>query len=267
MAGMRLDSDSWRRYRGVFQELANEERTLLEGTRKDSALRAYSTYGDRPEILGISRAAPSAFVVVDKTEDPLVETRLIETGENEHGPFCLLKTPEFGVWTLSKGPNENFQARFQVMATRAALDLGSPPDAEPLDFWLHRLYFDLGKTGSDQLFAASAEGGIILNVCLASATFCARLEKRALEISVSAQTKGQRGQRKSENPEVAKRRALVNSNPNISASEMCQIFDREKAPLPAKWQEAGFKSWSRIYRIPMYRSKIAVLISKDKRNS
>jgi hypothetical protein len=36
------------------------------------------------------------------------------------------------------------------------------------------------ENNSDQLFAASKEGGVILRVCVASATFCSRLERKAL---------------------------------------------------------------------------------------
>ncbi len=43
------------------------------------------------------------------------------------------------------------------------------------------LYLDLLKNDSDQLFAATKEGGIILRVCMASATFCSRLERKAIE--------------------------------------------------------------------------------------
>jgi hypothetical protein len=91
---------------------------------------------------------------------------------------------DFGTWHISSGPNEDCRASFETLATRAGVSLGSPQGADPLEFWLHYLFLDLLKHKSDQLFAAKEnEGGIILRVCEASATYCARLEKEALEKS------------------------------------------------------------------------------------
>jgi len=91
---------------------------------------------------------------------------------------------DFGTWHISSGPNEDFRASFETLATRAGISLGRPLGADPLEFWLHHLFLDLLKHGSDQLFAAKEnEGGVILRVCEASATYCARLEKETLEKS------------------------------------------------------------------------------------
>jgi len=76
-----------------------------------------------------------------------------------------------------------------------------------------------------------------------------------------------RKKRKQLDPEVAKRRLLVGSNPGITAQEMCRIFDRCVVPLPPKWQEAGFRLWTAAYRNPKYRSRIDVIIAKDKRTT
>lgn len=69
----------------------------------------------------------------------------------------------------------------------------------------------------------------------------------------------------SRDPEVAKRRSLVKANRDASACDLCQIFDRERVPLPYKWQAAGFTSWVRAYKERTYRSRIDVLVSKDRR--
>jgi hypothetical protein len=91
---------------------------------------------------------------------------------------------DFGTWHISSGPNEDFRASFETLATRTGVSLGSPQGADPLEFWLHHLFLDLLKHKSDQLFAAKEnEGGIILRVCEASATYCARLEQQALKAS------------------------------------------------------------------------------------
>jgi hypothetical protein len=67
---------------------------------------------------------------------------------------------------------------------------------------------------------------------------------------------------KKRDPEVAKRRALVKSNAGVSVLELCQIFDREKVPLPAKWQAAGLKTWVEAHR--KYPTRVKVIVSKDR---
>jgi hypothetical protein len=70
-----------------------------------------------------------------------------------------------------------------------------------------------------------------------------------------------------EDPEVAKRRALVKLNLGLKTGEMCQLFDREKVPLPRKWSEAGFASWEIACKDKHYRGLIQTVISKDKAHS
>lgn len=153
--GPRSIADRWQGFRENFQALAEEERRA-GAAQKDRFLRAHCSYGKHPEVFH-------------------------EYGRPEYGPYCLLQVPECGLWFLSDGLNENFRARFDALATRAALELAPEPSAEPLDFWLHNLWLDLRSNRSRELFAASDEGGVVLRVCEASATFCCRLEKKALE--------------------------------------------------------------------------------------
>jgi hypothetical protein len=105
-----------------------------------------------------------------------------ERGKPEQGLHSLLKMPECGIWRVSSGVSENFQERFRTLATRAGLSLGCPEGSDPEDFWLHSLFQDLLENGSKYLFAAKRdEGGMIRNVCEASAAFCARLERKAVQ--------------------------------------------------------------------------------------
>ncbi len=78
---------------------------------------------------------------------------------------------------------------------------------------------------------------------------------------------GKRRRPERSNPEVAKRAALVRSNPNTPAQEMCEIFDRNNVPLHAKWLDAGFKTWSKAYKDSKYLSRIQTLISKDRQRT
>jgi hypothetical protein len=174
---------------------------------------------------------------------------------------------------LGGGPDENFRARFDALATRAALEIGPPQSIEALDFWLHCLFLDLRENNSRKLFAASDDGGIILHVCDASATFCSRLEKKALDTLASAPVRGTRRQtlRPSragvgDDPDVAKRRALAKTNTGLTTQEVCELYDNKHVLLPIRWQDAGLKSWKNAYNNPNYRKRIYVLISKDKRH-
>jgi ribosome-binding protein aMBF1 (putative translation factor) len=144
----------WQEFHTRFMQFATEEERIEQVRRKDRLLRAYCGYREHPEVW--------------------------EKGKPEQGCFCLLKTPETGVWTLGDGVSENFLERFRALAARAGVALGPPEDTDPEDFWLHRLWLDLRENKSEQLFAASEEGGVILRVCEASATFCSRLERKAV---------------------------------------------------------------------------------------
>jgi hypothetical protein len=148
-------ASGWQGLYDGFMQLANEEERIERATPKDRLLRAYCDYKGHPEVWA-------------------------EKGKPGQGPFCLLKAPETGLWMISDGVSENFQARFRVLSVQAGLALGAPKGTDPEDFWLHRLYLDLLENNSDQLFAASKEGGVILRVCVASATFCARLQRKIL---------------------------------------------------------------------------------------
>lgn len=140
------DSDTWRDFDAQFMELAKEGSALLKSNRGDRGLEAHRDY-------------------------TRVTWDLMYTEEGY--PFCPLgDRPACGRWVLSDGPNENFRARFERVATRAGIALGPPPGTKPLIFWLHRLFLDLVENKSPGLFGRGKDqGGIILKVCEASATY------------------------------------------------------------------------------------------------
>jgi hypothetical protein len=261
-------ADQWRNFHEKFQALTDEE--LKEGAEKrDRFLRAYFTYRKSAEIAQVQRDARWSFALFGGSDKLPSEPKVINIRLPAHGPFCLLRMPECGLWTLSEGVNENYSERIQTLGARAGVALGCPKGTDPLDFWLHRLTLDLRANDSSLLFGEEkGEDGIILRLSEASATFCSRLERKALEApALSPQREVIRRKPERGNPEVAKRRSLVKSNPNASAGEMCEIFDRVNVPLPRKWQDAGFQKWSRACKDANYRSRIDVLISKDRRNN
>jgi hypothetical protein len=149
-------SDLWKQFGAGFEQLAREEERIERAAPKDRLLRAYCDYNEHPEIIH-------------------------EKGKPGQGWFCLLKTPETGLWMYSDGVSENFQERFRALAARAGVSLGSPNGTDMEDFWLHRLYLDLCENNSKLLLCdRSQRTNAIRRVCEASATFCARLERKAL---------------------------------------------------------------------------------------
>jgi len=149
-----MEVNGWDSFHDRFMHLAKEEEQIEQAAWKNLSLRAYCDYSKHPEVM--------------------------EKGKLGQGRFRLLKTPATGLWMLSDGVSENFQERFRALAARAGAALGCPKGTVAEDFWLHRLYLDLLENNSDQLFAASKKGGMILRVCVASATLCSRLEREGI---------------------------------------------------------------------------------------
>jgi hypothetical protein len=247
--------DSWGFFRDKFMDLAREEQGLsvvvteeITLRRMDRLLRAYGDYSAHPEVL--------------------------ERGKPNQGIYCLLIAPKAGVWMCGGGVSENFLGRARLLFAHAGV-VGCPKDTDPEDHWLHRLYLNLCEENSKLLLCDDERqpngtldesqgrqcGNAILSVCVASATFCAQLERKSLRQPESKI----RNASHPVDPEIAKRAALVRLSPNTSAAEMCQIFDRHDIQLPSQWKESGFNSWVRAYRDSNYRSRIDTLISKHKK--
>jgi hypothetical protein len=104
---MSSQSDLWKELGSEFEKFASEEERIAR--KKDQLLRALSEY---------------------KSASPF------------HGPIA-----QCGLWNISGGVSENFQARFRALASRAGVALGSPKGTAPEDSWLHHLYLDLRENG------------------------------------------------------------------------------------------------------------------------
>lgn len=184
-------ADSWRGFQNRFMELAREEQGRTEAITKgnvlrrmDKVLRAYCDYKDHPERVFVPEEVRSFYETlgVELTSEDLskIQAKMLEWAELEKK--AGLKAPETGRWTYGTGAvSENLRERVRLCVAEAGRAL---PDChkgtDPEDFWLHRLYLDLLKNNSDLLFCGTKEGGMILSVCVASATFCARFERQAL---------------------------------------------------------------------------------------
>ena len=64
--------------------------------------------------------------------------------------------------------------------------------------------------------------------------------------------------------DVIKRCAIVKQNPGVEAIGLCTVFDNEHIPLPPKWTVSN---WANAYRSSEYRSRVQVIISKDKKRN
>jgi hypothetical protein len=63
--------------------------------------------------------------------------------------------------------------------------------------------------------------------------------------------------------EVAKRRAIVRSSPNLSNRQLCELFDHRRVSVPRRWKDAGIEWWTKAYQ-SRFRGRAQALISKDR---
>lgn len=173
-----MQGDGWQDFHDGFVKLAEIQQQIARATRKEF-LQADCNFSD-PEF--------------DSTPK---------------GPFCELPILEAAILEFREGPDEHLRAQLELLAARAGKKLGCPGNVSPLTFWLWNLFLHLRTTKSKHLFAPIHEGkiadnprgdllkplagltfyraggGTITNVCVASAIFCSRLEKNALESPAS----------------------------------------------------------------------------------
>jgi hypothetical protein len=212
---------SWQDLHGKFMQLASEEQgradvitkgKVLQGM--DRVLRASCSYEQHPEGW--------------------------ERGKPEQGLICLLHTPPHGVWNYcSDGISENFFERVRLCVAQAGRALSDYPKGTDLeDYWLHRLYLDLRENDSDLLFCASKKGGMILSICVASATFCSRLERQALAHSQAGGNAGD--DRLRTNAKQTESSPAQNSGKTVQAEASVEAGIRAlKAENAAKLPEPG----------------------------
>jgi hypothetical protein len=197
----RRAADLWRVFQNRFMDLACEEQgkgrvdVITKGDtlrRMDRVLRVHCDYKDYPERVFVAEEVRSFYkpLGVELTSEHLskIEAKTLEWAELEKK--AGLKAPETGRWVFGTGGvSENFRERVHLCVAEAGRALPDyPKGTDPEDFWLHRLWLDLLENNSDSLLCASKEGGMILSICVASATFCVRLEREALQQSESEET-------------------------------------------------------------------------------
>ena len=180
---------------------------------------------------------------------------------------------DYGRWSLSRGLNEEFLARFQKFATRAGLALGSHNGNLPIVSWLACVWQDLLEHKSELV---SAEGkrkdGILLQACTGSAIYCARLEKKALETTaehghgnkVSGASVLPPGQPNYTSELKYEIRRLLLKNRRQTALDVCRRLDADgRVELPESWKEKpGDRLFERAYRVQRTKHPIESMISK-----
>jgi len=208
------DANSWRIFRAEFAALRSEEISGDPGNRQDRWLRAY------PQ-------GRSGFYV-------------------------------------SRGLNEDFKARFDVLATRAGVELISqqkgrrsrPQRFDALRVWIRALFQDAFRRKSDLLIRFEPQkryrDSILTGVCASSATYCARLERDAVEKSAAATKASPRPSRpeQSRARHIDPRKELIASlrerHRGALARRICELIDREINLVPArKAALAPLESWRR----------------------
>jgi hypothetical protein len=75
-----------------------------------------------------------------------------------------------------------------------------------------------------------------------------------------------KGATRGSDPEVAKRRSIVEANLTKSAHDLWKHFDLHQVPLPREWQdEFSVKSWPDAYDCQELRHRVEALVSRDKK--
>jgi hypothetical protein len=117
------------------------------------------------------------------------EDRIVQQGGLSGWCYAHINCPDSrdpgGSWVGSIA-KESLQARFELLATEAAIALGSPAETIPHVYWLHRLLLDLRGNDSNHVRFYSDTVGIIERLFEASAVYCTRLERLSLEEAVVA---------------------------------------------------------------------------------
>ena len=164
------------------------------------------------------------------------------------GEYPIGGRHEVGCWTVNDGFSLDFKAAFDEIATLAGSMIGPRAAAKPLDVWVHSLFeflCDTEENREDRGHLAVGEkqrGGIIRDLCVASATFCSNLAKEAVELR-SAGSRA-RGRSDALTKQVARRmppngdidvilREIAKSQPK-SQAEVFRALDKRVRPPRAK---------------------------------
>lgn len=151
------------------------------------------------------------FEALMEEEDRIVQQRASPRDCCHAYAYITEDSGEFGCWVLGS-TSESLQARFELLATKSGLALGSPLGTLPLQYWLHRLFLDLRANDSNHTRTYNGTAGFIVRLFEASANYCARLDRRVLESRRKEVKEGatfENGGRKSVHERSERRSAVV----------------------------------------------------------
>jgi hypothetical protein len=98
--------------------------------------------------------------------------------------FCSrLDDDELTYRKVDGGLDSEFRSKFEEVTTQAAIALGRPPAADPVEFWLSCLCSDLLQNSPSgatrELLQSVPGGGFIVDLLGSSAAYCSRLAAKA----------------------------------------------------------------------------------------
>ena len=120
------------------------------------------------------------FRALMEEEDRIVQDRV--PGDWCYAYVSCPEPGEFGCWVENR-PTESIHERFEFLATKAGIALGSPPGTSPNSYFLRQLFHDLSANNSTHIRICSDTAAIIERVFEAAATYCARLDRQWLTMS------------------------------------------------------------------------------------
>jgi hypothetical protein len=188
--------------------------------------------------------------------DPADDRRL-----TAYGSYTRERGVATNSWTLNEPFSADFNTSFAEAAALAASALDPPQSAPLVSHWLHRLFQHLlaiEKTTPDRghLGIGDEGGGIIRDVCTASAMYCSFLAKEALESSRSV-VRRRHKTGEIEGVRIRARQMLVEG---ATHRQVCERLKEAPRPSRAEWRHLP---WDKAYRDGQYRSAVCKWLSRN----
>ena len=185
--------------------------------------------------------------------DPADGRRLRARGE-----YASDQGIEIGRWFVNDGFSPDFRAAFDEAAARGGHALKPPRSAEPLDYWLHSLFqfvLVIDKESDDRGHLAlgnKEHGGIIRDLCQASAVYCSSLATKALDVTHRHRELGP-----IEKVRILARQMLAEG---ATHRQVCERLKDAARPPRAEWRD---KPWDKAYLSQEYRGAVCKWLSKN----
>jgi hypothetical protein len=163
-----------------------------------------------------------------------------------------------GCWFVSDSFTADFRASFDETAVRAGQALNPPRGAKPLEFWLHSLFqsllkIDEAREDRGHLAVGDREhGGIIRDLCAASAMYCSILAIKARDVM--------RRHREPGEIEGVRIRARQMLTEGATHQQVCQCLKDAPRPLRAEWRHLP---WDKAYQSESYRAAVCKWLSQN----